>query len=1404
MSRKSLRRLSLLGSASLLTTTIGFLGAAQADTTAIVGTIDPAATYDAAALPGPPGPDLIFDDLSTAGAAVPPLANILSDQIIGGVATGTATTGGSSVLSGSFVFNNATFSEAGNDIFSQSRGNNVSSLIGTAGVAGNSDGAIILNVQQAERDPLGGGLSLSASTEFNFVATVLLGNGQNVTASVTENSITARASFNTAFATIETTVPNGLNGGSAGSYAATYVAPPSNQYPTTLTQTANFNVASVQALSGFSNGSDPGEGTANVDDALIDLTRIYGVVTTTVSGAYEVSANAIGASTQGNGADNSIFLRSGDSQFFDGTAFVSSTQLSLDSVNPLGNLSGISATNTDSIISVNFVEAFGADIAGNGATISLGSDGDSAGNIISSSATINSSRNELAFDSSLDLAGGDSPSSLFLSIGPTVPQKLFTATGDFGVANQQTVLPILPLQLPQAASAETDDAAIVLFIPDVDASSTLTVNGNAITSTASGNLNTNIVANNGGTLGTDSSVIEGTFLSANRQLLFRPDIDARTTDSEIQALVGTLEILPTPAFGGLVGSTLEVSGNEFAATATGSGASALIDLAGLSIDTGTDGALILSFHEAGGSALYTGVAVDGGVAIGNNQVNFQNGATAGNISSLVDNNLVEAFVNFDLDTLDVSTEAVTNSTVSLDGNRFVASSTMNGFDGLVSLDADTLMTGDVAVGGTQAAGGAGNPANPAAPGPFTVAATLTDNAVNAGLGISGTATSLTVAIDNSRFLALANGNDSALGIEVTADSIVGETLLGSGLANALILPGAVAGQEPAGTAILAGAAFLVTSDQLLTQATLSADASGNSVNLGLIPDDVVDDAILTDSSLSASGNRFIAQVLGNQTGNAVALVATNSLDLVPDSNGAIAGIVSSQSLVTGTSGDSSLTATAADNSVNIFGMQTQNTASLADVTLNANSNVIQSLAFANSASNVITADAASINATDIGGVGLLAADMGGVDITLSVTSAGFYVINRQRNEALSPETALFGGAAVTATTTNNAIDLTLNGGNDGASDTTIHTDLNQLLATAAANVATNAILTSSGVSGDAASGVLNLQGNSGAVTATNSDSLINVVLQANGSDPDDATHNDVTLNVDSNVIGSSATGSSATNVIQATAGTTLNGTNDLLGFGPVNGASIGAAPPLLTYFATVDTSSGDIDANAGASAVGNLSILNTQRSYGAGDEGLTISSETTDASVGLTVARDDVLSTNATLSLSSNSIQSQAVANVAANAISTTTGTGGPASATVLNNQAAADTTVVASVLNADLAVSVAGSMTNSTITVSDNSIVASADVNSASNSISGTAGVGGLPSGTIVNYQVSTGSSASSTVSGASISQTSGNIAGTPGGLTSSTVVASGNQIGTSSTINNATNRIASPGQSFTRTSSF
>jgi hypothetical protein len=1410
---KTSSRLTLIGGVSVLALSAGLAGAARAQSTAIID-IDftvPAGTSILTMTADVDTPVLIIDKQSVLDGSD---VDDLTDD--------------TDIFNFAIVGDNVVADEPSNLVFSEARANLSDSSIGLSSVSG---AMIEVGQEVLRNDALT--TSASAITNDTLLVMALLGAGQNVTGTVNTNQVTAEASFNAAFGTIETTIPANLDDASPqGRYNSDLLAPifSASIFPTEVDQRANYNITTVQVASGYANGNAADDlTTSSVDDTTILLARSTFVDGSTVSGGFAVNGNVVSGQTNGNAADSSIILRSGEANTFGGTAYVSATQVSRDTVT--AGIAAISASNEDT----NIVAAFAAILVGPPFLVTAEDlDVSVAGNRVTSNASINSAINLLAFDGDLNLAGASPDTGISTGSGGSLGDGNSVVRSDYGVVNNQTSG---NAPLVQRSRSFTEDALILFTIEDIDLDSHIAVDGNTIGASASGNLGTNIIRNHDDAddgipdldLANATASVLGTFASANRQFIISYGVSAQVFESTIAAGVGTENDGATP-FGGISGdSSLSVDGNLFSASATANGATASVDIAGSSIVSESDaddlGARIVSERNSGSPQNVQ--QTNGGVNLSNWQFadNFGNGFVADTIARL-EGNSVQVLINYDdgtVGTEDSPLPEVADATISASGNGFVAAATMSGYNGTASLESATSIEASIAALSFQSNGVALGDGRHVVSSEIVDGVDL-DSGISAILGLTLTAENVTLRLDGNSVLSLANGNDSAQALTASAGTTITTEagLLGSGR-NAEVRDDVTAVlAETVLTTIDAAGGLLAVSDQTLRHAEVESSIDDFAIELILADPGGADAATLSNAVLSMADNRLVSQALGNTATNAIDLQAGTAINATAgQETGAIAGIASSQSTpqLTEVSPAGFFEADLLNNEVvvEVLAGGTSDPVAVTNTTVNVGDggdadslgNVLQAVAFANRVDNTITTSSLTLDTNNATGSLATAENVGAEDYRIGAEDASLYILNRQRNEGL--ETAVEPGPRVEAFAESNIIIVNFDGGT-GVVDSTVAigalgtpttaSQPNIIQATAAANVATNAIAVNPGetvgasVTADASAIVNSRQGNSGNVGADNEDS----VIEANLLGAEDAAHSNVTLNVDGNVIGSSATGNSATNAILAQAGTTLNGTNG----GGLGGAFIGAAAddPGGTI-ASIHSETGSFDTNSDAFVNGNLAVLNTQRNYGVGDffGPSLINAETENAEFTLNVVGSDVTTTNAKLSLSGNNALSQAAANVATNSISTVAATGSPDFISALNNQAAASTQVTSAVTDTSVALNVDGDFDGGSVAVNSNSVVASADLNSASNSLTSVSGVGGLPSATIVNHQVSTDSSASSSVTGTTISSTNGIFGGS---VSNATVSVSGNQVGTSTTINNATNTIGAPGQTFTRTSSF
>lgn len=1416
-------RLRLLGTVAFAALSASFAAPANAQNQAEV-------EFDNNAAPNP----IIFAINTISNT--PPL--IVDLQSIFGASNGTATTTGGFILDDAIAGPNSSWTAPVNILTARTRGNNADSSLGFSVTSADTDGAMILVGQQIVPDGTDV-TALAATLDDNIVGWVLNGTtAANVTASVNGNQAQAYTTFNSNFSTIDVAnIPVGLNN-IAGSYEAAWDltgAATATYFVTDIDQTANFNVTSAQVNFGFANGQTEATlATSNVDGTTVALAYLLDGAATTVSGAFSVDGNGVQAITQGNATDLSIFLFDNGASVLGGSAMVSTTQSSSDSTEPAGDFPGISAANTDTIIAA----VFAAEPQGfpPGLTYGLpqiisavGLDASVSGNNVGSSATINSGRNEIGLDGTLDVSNeAASESNINVGLGTNAGVGATEVDAQVSVVNNQTAAAGVDTAgggqltggaFPQGAVAETLDALVGLAVEDVDDTSVLAVGDNIISASATGQLGSNSIVNNGQIvdpntgnvtdLGTGTANIDGTFASLNRQLLVAPDVSAQVSDSTIQALIGSsVDGQAASAFGGLVGSTLTVGddpatagtneGNLFQAIAAGNNANATIDLRGTTIEAAGTGELASENNQANDD--FTFSEANAGINMMNWQFqNLPGDGVEGNVFAGLDDVDIEVFVNYRDGVIgDEEAIEISDAIINVNGNGGTASATLNGYSGTANVATALGFEGTVGQLSHQYTNGVDTPQ-------YTVESEVLGANISVDLGVTGAAENINAAVSGNSYLSLTNGNNSQQAITMTAGTQIetdADTISGD---NAVISENVQnANIETRVTDLEGAAAFMQMSDQTL-RATI-AEARVDDVELELLlAAPATGDNSLSGNVLAMASNTLVAQVLGNNASNSINVSAVNSITPLADS-GAIAGIVSSQSSVaqteivggTGLDAESFFEAEVANTQIHADVMTVGAVDSVSDVTLNVTGNAVTALTRANSVNNSISVSSADLNASIDTGA-LLETGNGADDMNLTVDDSALYILNRQRNEANDTDGEL--GPSVSSFVANNTVTATLNGGDLGADTVVVNLTGNTMQGAAAGNSAGNTINinpASAQGTADASAGILNRQGNSGNIEVDVDGANI---IQASILSTAGADHVDLTLNVNNNEIGGTATGSFANNSIVAQ-GNSLNGDIDPA----VGSVYIGeAAGAPADQIGAVLTDTGTNDTTPDAFVSGNLAILNTQYNYGLPGGEVTnpnlINSEVENSTISLDIVGDVTTSTS-TLSLSGNQVRSQAGANQSINSISLLPASSQPSFASVLNNQGTDLTNVTAAATDTEVTLNVDGDFDTGTTAVSGNTVLASASLNSAVNTVTAQSTVGSLPSSTIINYQTSSDSNVSATNSGTQITHSSAGLGG--GTFSNSTSTVSGNQIGSSATINNSVNTISSPGQTFTRTSSF
>lgn len=1276
MANRNFRRSTLIGSASLLALAFGTSGQAAAQTVTDFTL------------------DLISDPLAVTGSvAGANVGNSIDAQ-------GTLLGAHQSSSSASLVDNNAAgdvtigvdpapYSFTGNAIYAIGSANNSLNLIGllpAAPVGFQIDGVAILQGQVSDE------VGLYAEAVSQLIQAQVLGEGAT-TATFTDNSISARASFNRSLNSIE--VPSSTDLQVPASASSVDFGLP------TTTQSATFSVASVQLNTDFTSDSSggPDDMIARLADPSILFNRINDAAVPSdlsLAGSFDLSSNAIEVEANSNNADNSVLVTDADALSFQGTAFVTNLQASQD-LQGTGIDSSIDLLTTGARILFNFqVGALGpADIGtADGLTLTV------EDNAISAQSIINSARNEVSFAGGLVLDGVlDEPTNQIIRMTGGTPDRV---EADYAVSSIQAVADF-DAGTPQAASATINLSQIGTTIEDVSASSSLTMSGNAIGATAGANGNLNILGNGDG----GATSIDGVGASFNYQYAAAPLIDASVTNGYVYLLIGSdggSPVLDDP-FGGFTGASLAFAGNAVSASAFGNQAQSQTSFTAL--DLTMEFANGANPNDAANLNSENGEAADvenyrasaGSAMLSYQQLDLAGGdVTAPSISASVSASTLLVSVNTDTN-LPADGLGLGDGTIDVTGNQLSASAAGNSFAGLNALTAVGSFTGTGAILAVQEASGQ------------NADASLTASELDVLLSFDATvADNLQLGVEGNSATALASINSISTQNSITA--LTAELGADGTNANARIYgstdPTQIAGRNRA----RADSGLTTLTDQFNAEGSALATVDGVDVTVTIADSGA---GALNDFTLSFLGNTIGAQSRGNQATNSTTIdVATtvSTVDL-----GAFAGIVSQQVNTNAAAPDVSdlenlalgagglILANTIDSNLTV----TVPTTGGGDLAINSNRTLAN--AAANLASNSLTITASTLapfDALPTGGNLAVTSPSATDDIQLDVAGTGAFIMNSQRNEALDPgpnDAPLDGGPATIAilgnadlATGGNSLTFSVGDGVTPANltDSTLGVSGNAMLASARANDATNALtITASGGGTDA--GVLNNQINSGSVFALNNLSNIETNLTGTANDT-------ISVSMLGNQIGSSAFGSNATNSLTAASAT---------GFGSTaQSGGPGAPVAVLGTPGTVVINNGDLDAN------GNLVVLNTQTSYSAANAPQQIAAATSNATIALNASGQ---ATAGTFSFSGNGISANASANLAANSITTSGGTGGLPSATLVSVQHATGAAVSASVTDSSITASLGGganSLVGGGASFSGNVIGATASINSSSSVI--------------------------------------------------------------------------------------
>lgn len=1158
----------------------------------------------------------------------------------------------------------------------------------------------------------------------------------------TDNTISATTTINSGTSTVS---------GTAASPAAPQAGSAVLTYPAGVQlfdAKGNVVVTNVQSATGPSSS-------ANVTGSMLDL-----VVTTggaiTLDGALE--RNSVAAVFKGNTASNTASVVGGGAPTFAGSALVSNLQVNGNGAVPATQ----SANNTSTVV------VGGVSRAALGGTNQLQGKLMVQDNTISSAATGNealgatagAAGNRLLVDG-VSVAGTGTPgtaanNSTHVGVGVAT-----NVSSDLAIVNSQGNLGV---GFPGSGVVAATTGAQVLGVAQSINGGTLAVARNNITADAVGNTASSAIAT-----GTNGGSFSGTAALSNQQSNSGTPVDGVITSSTIQAVTGDTT-------GRTVGSTVSVANNRSSATGQGNQITQSLTLNGGSVGLGTGNVTL-----TGGTASDGRVSAGGAATVTNLQGNYGSPSGATNTGSAIVLQANSGGVDIANNALSVTgnrQEAVgigsgaTNS-LSLSGNAVgtgagIASVQMNDGSspvgaGVSNPQAWLAANGNVSGGSLtlsnnlQRSIAYGN----------AVANTLAVKAGNVGVGPSGTpASSVTTNIlsglpfdNNAAALPTVKAaygvlNDQSVQSTVNAATTGANTMVvtvGGNVTSArvandgnAVVSAAYANDAANGVSLdlnnvtntlpLAGASVAnVTNVQTVAgvNTPISALVGGGNVERTLINGSVSG----AGSSVSSSGNLTEAVAVGSRaTGNTVAVKGNNIntaglLGQTGATFGAagVLGVNAAFSVQNAQAGQGSVSATRSGGAE----VLTQIGGNLANTGVDASRNTVAATATSNSAVNGVGIDANGITTSSavqnaqvtsaavtstIGQESAFLTDKGGVQVGVGGASITGTQISVDKNVASGSST---GNAAT------NSIDVK---GNTIATGSLLPAIATNLGATVSAN-ADHAISNIQLVNGTApvSSKVATAYGIDTAPAAVITGSKLSVSGNTQSAE--------AVANTGSNSIALAGTAVSARSAVQSTqaSGAAVEARSITQAFAPgaVGGSSVSLSDNKNSALAVINDVANKVTVAAGSTGSSGIPAVVTQGTgLGTAATGDHVIVNVQAAATSVASRADSTLYNedatvvpnsgllNSTFTVSGNGNVSEATANRASNAASTTGSTTQAARTAVLNVQNSGAAVTSEANTSAKLTVTGASALNGSTATLSKNSTGASATGSAATNSL--------------------------------------------------------------------------------------
>lgn len=709
----------------------------------------------------------------------------------------------------------------------------------------------------------------------------------------------------------------------------------------------------------------------------------------TVTGTITTDGNAINANTTGNASTTTIAIGAADASFA-GTAVIGNMQ-----VTDVEDIASDAATNSGTSITSSLRSAAADPTFTNILAGSLSVDD----NTIGASATANTSTNSLSLADAMAFDGTNaSPlANQLFGYGSNTTGDLVIASGQFNSSEDSDDL-----------AATVSNSIVSAYVQELTGSS-ITVSGNDVLATSSGNVLSSSIAS-----GEGSALLSGTAAVAGLQSNDSFDLTATVSNSTISATFADNSYeSESSALADVTGSTVSLIGNTQTAAAYGNQLNQGVALAATDLQIGSTNVSL-----TGGS----NISATGGATIASQQLN-----TSSDVRSTVTGALISLSSN-DIEGNDSNAFLVSENT-----QQAIALGSTAGNS--LSLDGTTVGIGGGIV--SQQFSNAGS----------QVTASVTSSALlqtrdDLGDFESGSASSASL-VDNLQ-RAIAYGGSVTNALNVDANSV--------SLASAGVISNVNTAADAEGEVFTASAAPGVDAAYgILNQQTVLSDvtaSAGSDVSGGSTFEVYIGNDVINGSTVENDRNDSIAAAYANSASN-TATLNIGSLTAAGDSN--VAGVLNVQTL--GNGGDVLAQVTQSLGDVILTDIEDAVEAS----SVSTSGNSLQALAFGNrAASNSLIVEATTIAAadseTDFQGAYFSDELEASAGVSTNGVLAGFGVQNAQTS----------GTGTITAQLLDSATnaDATRIGtvvGNSVTDSSVVSAD-NAQLATANANFATNLLI----------------------------------------------------------------------------------------------------------------------------------------------------------------------------------------------------------------------------------------------------------------------------------------------------------------------------------------------------------